>query len=80
MPVCKLIAHCREDFPRRFIGDVLPRGGEVLILIGPEGDFSREEVELAYRSGFVGTSLGNARPRTETAALAAVTIAAFVNR
>ena len=75
----KLIAHCREDFPRAFIGDVIGQEGELLILIGPEGDFSRGEVELAYKNGFTGISLGGSRLRTETAALAAVTITAFIN-
>lgn len=75
----KLIAHCREDLPRRFIGELLEPGGDTLILIGPEGDFSRAEIELAAKNGFAGVSLGNQRLRTETAALAAVTIAAFIN-
>lgn len=75
----KLIAHCREDFPRVFIGDAVGKGGETLILIGPEGDFSKEEIELAYKNGFTGVSLGTSRLRTETAALAAVTVAAFIN-
>jgi len=75
----KLIAHCREDFDRVFIGEALGSGGDNLILIGPEGDFSKEELELAYGNGFTGVSMGNSRLRTETAALAAVTITAFIN-
>lgn len=75
----KLIAHCRTDFPRRFVGEVLESGRDALILIGPEGDFSHEEVELAEKNGFIGVTLGDQRLRTETAALAAVTITAFVN-
>ena len=50
------------------IGD-LPH---IIILIGPEGDFSREEAALAVRSGFVPVHLGPSRLRTETAALTAV--------
>ena len=47
----KLIAHCRPDTQRRFIGDALPRGGNVLVLIGPEGDFSDEEITAARAAG-----------------------------
>ena len=50
------------------VGD-LPR---IIILIGPEGDFSREEAALAVRSGFIPVHLGPSRLRTETAALTAV--------
>ena len=75
----KLIAHCRPDTQRRFIGDALPRGGNVLVLIGPEGDFSDEEITAARAAGFTEVSLGESRLRTETAALAVVTAAALIN-
>ncbi len=76
----KLIAHCRPDAgERQPIKDVLARGGNTLILIGPEGDFSREEVELALANGFTAVTLGEARLRTETAALAAVMFTSFAN-
>lgn len=75
----KLIAHCEEDAERIFIGEKLQRGGKVMVLIGPEGDFSREEIEAARKAGFVEVSLGNSRLRTETAALAAAMFTAFVN-
>jgi len=45
---------------------------DVLILIGPEGDFSKQEVDEAIATGFIPVSLGNNRLRTETAALTAV--------
>jgi 16S rRNA (uracil1498-N3)-methyltransferase len=67
----KLIAHCRES-KRIQITEVLPEGGDTLILIGPEGDFTVGEVELALANGFVPISLGESRLRTETAALVAV--------
>ena len=51
--------------------DLYKKGENVLVLIGPEGDFSREEVTLAKENGFVPVSLGEARLRTETAALVA---------
>ena len=46
-------------------------GNNALILIGPEGDFSPEEVELAIENGFLPISLGNSRLRTETAGIVA---------
>lgn len=54
-------------------------GRDTLVLIGPEGDFSRQEVELAVKQGYVPVSLGNSRLRTETAALAACFIVNLMN-
>jgi len=50
-----------------------------LVLIGPEGDFSKEELELAIKSGFEKVSLGTNRLRTETAGLVAVQVLALAN-
>ncbi len=75
----KLIAHCEEDMERIFMGDVIHKGENVVVLIGPEGDFSPKEIEAARKAGFVEISLGNSRLRTETAALAAAMFTAFVN-
>ena len=50
---------------------------DIVILIGPEGDFSREEVDLAVGCGFQPVHLGPSRLRTETAALAAVAAVYF---
>lgn len=44
---------------------------DVLLLIGPEGDFSKEEIALAYKNGFAGIHLGKSRLRTETAGIVA---------
>ena len=76
----KLICCCFEgEVPRTSINDALDgmagQAGDlprIIILIGPEGDFSREEAALAVRSGFVPVHLGPSRLRTETAALTAV--------
>ena len=77
----RLIAYCFEDenVPRRNIKEVLDSfdGNEIVVMIGPEGDFSREEAELALRAGFIPVSLGESRLRTETAALTAVAAAYF---
>ncbi|HBI89775.1 MAG TPA: 16S rRNA (uracil(1498)-N(3))-methyltransferase, partial [Sphingobacterium sp.] len=51
-----------------------------IILIGPEGDFSEEEIDLALQMGFHPISLGEARLRTETAALAACMEVSLLNR
>lgn len=73
----RLIAYCFEDDSqprisiRQAVSDA-PEGAETIVLIGPEGDFSREEVCLALERGFKPVHLGNSRLRTETAALTAV--------
>jgi 16S rRNA (uracil1498-N3)-methyltransferase len=67
----KFIAHCYDDQEKIMLKDVLKPGEEATILIGPEGDFSEEEVKAAKDAGFVAVSLGNSRLRTETAALVA---------
>ena len=72
----KIICCCFEgETPRTSINDVLTPGWEdkrIMILIGPEGDFSREEAALAVSRGFIPVHLGPSRLRTETAALTAV--------
>jgi 16S rRNA (uracil1498-N3)-methyltransferase len=50
------------------------RAGSALILIGPEGDFSAKEVELALAEGFIPVTLGSNRLRTETAGVVAATL------
>ena len=51
----------------------------MLILIGPEGDFSPEEIKFALQNGFKPISLGNQRLRTETAAVVATVITSTIN-
>lgn len=67
----KFIAHCYEG-EKPLLKDVLVPGEDALVLIGPEGDFSPEEVQMAEEAGFKAISLGKSRLRTETAALVAV--------
>lgn len=76
----KVIAHCEEGSPRKLLKDVVGRGENVLVLIGPEGDFSPEEIKLAAANGFEQVSLGDSRLRTETAALAATVTIALANQ
>jgi 16S rRNA (uracil1498-N3)-methyltransferase len=67
---CKMIAHCDDD-ERKKIREIYSTGNNALILIGPEGDFSSEEISLARDNGFSPVSLGHSRLRTETAAMVA---------
>ncbi len=67
----KFICHCYEG-EKPLLQDVLPHQSDSLVMIGPEGDFSIEEVRIAEAAGFQSVSLGAARLRTETAALVAV--------
>ena len=77
----KLIAYCFEDenVPRRSIKEVLDgfSGTDVIVMIGPEGDFSQEEAVLALEAGFIPVHLGASRLRTETAAVTAASAAYF---
>jgi 16S rRNA (uracil1498-N3)-methyltransferase len=66
----KFIAHCYEG-EKPLLKHVLVPGSDALVLIGPEGDFSEEEVKHAVEAGFQSISLGRSRLRTETAALVA---------
>ncbi|QES93180.1 16S rRNA (uracil(1498)-N(3))-methyltransferase [Empedobacter brevis] len=69
----KCIAHCESDIERTPLRTVLENNPQkILLLIGPEGDFSREEIISAEEHNFTGISLGHQRFRTETAALQAV--------
>ena len=71
----KYIAHCYDEIPRVNLFDELrktPDETEMTVLIGPEGDFSIDEVRQAVDHGYQSVSLGASRLRTETAGLAAV--------
>ncbi len=72
------IAWCgEEDLP--YLRKVIPAGTDVLVMIGPEGDFTRDEIDLAISYHFLPVSLGNAILRTETAGLMASMAFNFVN-
>ena len=74
----KFIAHCEETEKKSFQKEVL-KNGKITILIGPEGDFSTKEINLARANQFIPVTLGNTRLRTETAALAACHTIALLN-
>ena len=77
----RLMAYCFEDerVPRRSIKEVMEgyNGDEIIVMIGPEGDFSKAEAELALEQGFIPIHLGDSRLRTETAALTAAAAVYF---
>lgn len=74
----KFIAHCEDDAKKSFKNCLVP-SVNVLVLIGPEGDFSKNEIALAINNNFLAVSLGNTRLRTETAAVVACHTVALAN-
>lgn len=71
----KYIAHCYNEIPRTYLFDELLKNEddeEVTVMIGPEGDFSIEEVKECVERGYQSVHLGESRLRTETAGLVAV--------
>ncbi|MDB5020221.1 MAG: rRNA methyltransferase [Pedobacter sp.] len=76
----KMIAHCIDDAQRVFMDEVVKAGSRYLVLIGPEGDFSVQEIQIALDAGFKPLTLGNTRLRTETAGLAACFELNYINR
>lgn len=69
----KFICHCYEEYEKidlmKTMSDINNNECRIVILIGPEGDFSIKEVDKAISSGYTSATLGNSRLRTETAAL-----------
>ncbi|RZL48423.1 MAG: 16S rRNA (uracil(1498)-N(3))-methyltransferase [Pedobacter sp.] len=75
----KLIAHCM-DGEKHYVNQLVQKHQSYLILIGPEGDFTPAELNIALHNGYKAVTLGNTRLRTETAALAACFEANYINR
>ncbi len=75
----KFIAHCIES-KKLAIRDHFELNSDYLVMIGPEGDFTSGEIDLALKQNFVPVSLGESRLRTETAALEACFEINFLNR
>lgn len=73
-----LIAHC-EETNKKSLKSVVAPGTDYTILIGPEGDFSNKEIELALENSYIPVSLGETRLRTETAAIVACHSVVFTN-
>lgn len=72
----KLIAHCMEHGQRQNLSEVMHGKTDAVVLIGPEGDFTKDEVDLCLQHGYSAVLLGQHRLRTETAA---VCVAAHYN-
>lgn len=70
----KFIAHCEESDKQSFSSQKFSQPTSYLILIGPEGDFTQDEIELALRNNFAPVSMGSTRLRTETAGIVAATL------
>ena len=70
----KFIAHLVEGEKRKEFSETMDRSSDNIILIGPEGDFTKEEVMLAVKHGYIPVSLGETRLRTETAGIAAAVL------
>ncbi len=70
----KLIAHCEEDKKKELTSILVHQSANQLMLIGPEGDFSKEEIALALNNDFTPVTLGSTRLRTETAGIVAATL------
>lgn len=82
----KFIAHCYEEIDKKDFYEEICRpcanadDEDITIMIGPEGDFSIEEVREALEQGYISVSLGESRLRTETAALSAVMMSSLARR
>jgi 16S rRNA (uracil1498-N3)-methyltransferase len=76
----RMIAHCNDSIERIKISEAYAKNENALILIGPEGDFSEEEIKAASATGFSSVHLGQSRLRTETAGVAACHSIYFINQ
>ena len=74
LPDAKYIAHCLQDGNRKSFRDVVHSTYASIILIGPEGDFTSDEIHQAIQSGFTPVTLGEQRLRTETAGVVAAAL------
>ena len=76
----KFFGYCSEHFPRKnFSKEIIP-GKDIIIMIGPEGDFSEREVEMAVSNNFMPVTFGEKRLRTETAGVYAVCATESINQ
>lgn len=76
----KFFGYCSADYPKKEFAKECKPESDVVIMIGPEGDFTPSEVELAVKSGFVPVTFGNKRLRTETAGVFAIAAVDVINQ
>ena len=74
------IAHCEENIKKQFLKSIASKNSKYTVLIGPEGDFSKKEIEKSLTSNFIPISLGKNRLRTETAGLNVVQSISFMHQ
>jgi 16S rRNA (uracil1498-N3)-methyltransferase len=75
----KMIAHCNPVYDRIKINEIYDKNSNAVVMIGPEGDFSEEELKMAFEAGFKAINLGTSRLRAETAGIAACHSVYFIN-
>lgn len=76
----RMIAHCSDEPAKSKVGDIYSKGNDAVVLIGPEGDFTAEEIYTAAKAGFVPVHLGQSRLRSETAGIAACCSIYYINQ
>ena len=76
----RYIANCAENDKKKQLKEVIKKGTDTLVLIGPEGDFSQKEINYAMRHGFSSVSLNKNRLRTETAAIVSCNTINLINQ
>ncbi len=76
----RFVGYCDADTPRRQLSHLVKPGNDTVVLIGPEGDFSPEEITFAMDKGFNAVTFGDVRLRTETAALFALNTIHVINQ
>ena len=76
----KFFGYCSAEYPKKLFVEQYTPGGDVVVMIGPEGDFSPSEVDLAVNQGFIPVTFGNKRLRTETAGLFAICAVTTINQ
>lgn len=76
----KFFGYCSKDFPLKDFTKECKAGGEVIVMIGPEGDFTFEEVDKAIKYNFIPVTFGNKRLRTETAGVYATCAVNVINQ
>ena len=78
-PEFRCFGYCSPEVERRDFGQCCTKDSDVVVMIGPEGDFSSAEVETAIKAGFLPVTFGTSRLRTETAALYATAAFHVIN-
>ena len=76
----KFFGYCSDSYPRKELAKECEAGRDTVVMVGPEGDFTLEEVEAAVDAGFAPVTFGDSRLRTETAGLFAICCVSTINQ